>query len=102
MSAILRLAEELGVPVVARGSGTGLSGGAVPTPDAVVVSFAGMNEILEIDTENHVAVVQPGVTLEALDRCSSSGCPWSPVGAEPGSLAVLSRRRSPSSSASPA
>jgi glycolate oxidase len=67
VSAILRVADELGVPVVARGSGTGLSGGAVPTPEAVVVSFARMNRILEIDTENHVAVVQPGVTLEELD-----------------------------------
>lgn len=67
VSGILRVADELGVPVVARGSGTGLSGGAVPTPEAVVVSFARMNRILEIDTENHVAIVQPGVTLEELD-----------------------------------
>jgi glycolate oxidase len=68
VSAILALAEELRVPVIARGSGTGLSGGATPTPDCVVVSFARMNEILEIDTENHVAVVQPGVTLGELDE----------------------------------
>jgi glycolate oxidase len=68
VSAILRLAQEQRVPVVARGSGTGLSGAAVPSPDAVLVSFERMNAVLEIDTDNHVAVVQPGVTLEQLDH----------------------------------
>jgi glycolate oxidase len=68
VSAILRLAMEQQVPVVARGSGTGLSGAAVPTPDAVLVSFERMDEVLEIDTANHVAVVQPGVTLDQLDQ----------------------------------
>ncbi len=65
---ILRLTHEHRVPVVARGSGTGLSGAAVPTPGSLLVSFAKMDQILEIDTENHVAVVQPGVTLEQLDH----------------------------------
>ncbi len=65
---ILRLAHEHRVPVIARGSGTGLSGAAVPTPGSLLVSFAKMDRILEIDTENHVAVVQPGVTLEQLDH----------------------------------
>jgi FAD/FMN-containing dehydrogenase len=60
-SSILRLASEHGVSVTARGSGTGLSGAAVPAEGALVVSFARMNRVLEIDTENHVAVVQPGV-----------------------------------------
>ncbi len=58
-------------PVIARGSGTGLSGASVPRPDGILVSFERMNEILEIDTDNHVAVVQPGVTLEELDRVTA-------------------------------
>ena len=55
------------MPVVARGSGTGLSGGVRARADGIVVSFDRMNAILEIDVENHVAVVQPGVTLDQLD-----------------------------------
>ncbi len=65
---LLRLADARGVPVTARGSGTGLSGAAVPLVDGIVVSFERMNRILEIDTENHLAVVQPGVRLNELDE----------------------------------
>jgi glycolate oxidase len=64
---VLALANEERIPVTARGSGTGLSGACVPHPNGIVVSFERMNAVLEIDTENHVAVVQPGVTLEQLD-----------------------------------
>jgi glycolate dehydrogenase FAD-linked subunit len=67
VSEVLRLASEHSVPVVARGSGTGLSGAAVPAPDGILLAFDRMKRILEIDTENHVAVVQPGVTLEQLN-----------------------------------
>ena len=56
------------MPVTARGSGTGLSGACIPRADGVLVSFERMAQILEIDTENHVAVVQPGVTLHQLDE----------------------------------
>jgi glycolate oxidase len=63
----LRLCDEHRVPVTARGSGTGLSGAAVPVAGGVVVSFERMRRVLEIDTANHVAVVQPGVTLAELD-----------------------------------
>ncbi|MBB5852611.1 FAD-binding oxidoreductase [Amycolatopsis umgeniensis] len=65
---LLKVAGEHGVPVTARGSGTGLSGGAQPREDSLVISFERMNAVLEIDTENHVAVVQPGVTLSELDE----------------------------------
>ena len=68
VSALLRIAAELHVPVTARGSGTGLSGGAISPPDGILMSFERMNRILEIDLDNHVAVVQPGVTLEELNR----------------------------------
>lgn len=64
---VLRLAGAAGVRVTARGSGTGLSGAAVPRPGGLVLSLERMNAILEIDTANHVAVVQPGVTLAQLD-----------------------------------
>jgi glycolate oxidase len=65
---VLRLADEARVPVTARGSGTGLSGAAVPVEGGLVVAFDAMAEILEIDTENHMAVVQPGVTLAQLNE----------------------------------
>jgi glycolate oxidase len=68
VAAVLRAANETGTPVTARGSGSGLSGAAVPAPDGLVVSFERMNRILEIDTENHVAVVEPGVTLAELEE----------------------------------
>lgn len=70
VAGVLRLADESRIPVIARGSGTGLSGASVPPPDGILVSFERMNRILEIDTDNHVAVVQPGVTLEELDRAT--------------------------------
>lgn len=67
VAAVLRTADELQVPVTPRGSGTGLSGGCVPALGGMVLSLQRMNRILEIDTENQVAVVQPGVTLQELD-----------------------------------
>jgi glycolate dehydrogenase FAD-linked subunit len=68
---VLAVANELNIPVTARGSGTGLSGACVPQANGIVMSFTRMAEILEIDTENHVAVVQPGVTLEQLDAATA-------------------------------
>jgi glycolate oxidase len=68
VAALLTIAAGHGVPVTARGSGTGLSGACTPTTDSLVVSFERMDRILEIDTENFVAVVQPGVTLAQLDE----------------------------------
>ena len=76
--AILALAAAAGVPVTARGTGTGLSGACIPTEGGIVVSFERMNAILEIDTENHVAVVQPGVTLEQLDEATARARPRLP------------------------
>ena len=67
VAAVLRLASEVHVPVTARGSGTGLSGAAVGSADGLLVSFERMNRILEVDVDNHVAVVEPGVTLDQLD-----------------------------------
>lgn len=71
VAGVLRIAGAQGLAVTARGSGTGLSGAAIPRPGGLVVSFERMNQILEIDTANHVAVIQPGVTLGALDAASA-------------------------------
>lgn len=68
VSGVVAVAAARRVPVTARGSGTGLSGACVPRVDGIVVSFERMDRVLEIDTDNHVAVVQPGVTLAELDR----------------------------------
>ena len=68
VSDILRHASRAKLPVVARGSGTGLSGGCQPVADGILLAFDRMKAIKEIDTENQVAVVEPGVTLEQLDR----------------------------------
>jgi glycolate oxidase len=69
---VVRLANELGIALTARGSGTGLSGACVPSADGIVVSFERMARILELDLDNHVAVVQPGVTLEQLDEATAA------------------------------
>jgi len=68
VAAVVAWATAHNVPVTARGSGTGLSGACIPRPDGILVSFERMAEILEVDTDNHVAVVQPGVTLHELDE----------------------------------
>ena len=58
---LVREANAAGVPIVARGAGTGISGGAVPAQGGLVISMARMNQVLEIDQANRCAVVQPGV-----------------------------------------
>lgn len=65
---ILRICYEYGVPVVARGAGTGLSGGALPLENGVLVSLVKFNRILEIDPVNRVARVQPGVRNLAISQ----------------------------------
>jgi len=65
--AIVRICAAHGTPIVARGSGTGLSGGATPVADGIVVAFDAMAAIKEVDVDNQVAVVEPGVTLRELD-----------------------------------
>mgnify|MGYP005847944287 CR=1 FL=1 len=66
VSAVLRLAAAEGRPVVARGAATGLAGGAVPSPGAIVVNLARMRRIREIDTDDGVCVVEPGVITGTL------------------------------------
>jgi glycolate oxidase len=59
---VVRACLEAHVPFVARGAGTGLSGGALPVADGVVIGLSRMRSILDIDLENHQVTVQPGVT----------------------------------------
>jgi len=68
VAAIVRVCDELQVPITARGAGTGLSGACVPLSNGIVVALERMNRIIEIDTDNYVAVVQPGVSLDQLDE----------------------------------
>jgi glycolate oxidase len=61
VSQILLLANKYRFPVIPRGQGSGLTGGSVPINGGVVITFTRMNKILEVDTKNLVAVVEPGV-----------------------------------------
>ncbi len=62
VSDVLRICHELGVPVVPRGAGTSLAGGALPTADCVILGVARMNEVLEVDYDNRFIKVQSGRT----------------------------------------
>jgi len=68
VAAAVRVAADHGVPFVARGSGTGLAGGATPLDDAVVVVTTQMNRVLEVDPVERVAWVEPGVLNLDLTR----------------------------------
>ena len=70
VQAVLRLCHQLQVPVVPRGAGTGLSGGALPHEQGLLLGLAKMGRILEIDIENLCAVVQPGVRNLALSEAT--------------------------------
>ena len=72
VAAVVQHCMEQGVPLTARGSGTGMCGACIPREDGILLSFERMDQILEIDDENHVAVVQPGVTLQQLDEATKS------------------------------
>ena len=68
ISRIMKLANKYLIPVTPRGAGSGLSGGAVPIYGGILLSFERMNRILEIDTENLVAVVEPGVVTNEINE----------------------------------
>ena len=71
VQAVLRYCHAQQVPVVARGSGTGLSGGAFPLSDGVLLSLARLNSILDIDPVNRCARVQPGVRNLAISQAAA-------------------------------
>ncbi|MEU6259863.1 FAD-linked oxidase C-terminal domain-containing protein [Streptomyces sp. NPDC047043] len=68
----LRHAHALGVPVVPRGAGTGLSGGATAGQGALVLDLSRMNRILELSADDQLAVVEPGVITAELDRAAAA------------------------------
>jgi glycolate oxidase len=68
VSAVMRLASQHRVPVTPRGAGTGLSGGALPVRGGIVLSTRNLNRILEIDTTNLMAVVEPGVITQVFQE----------------------------------
>src|SRR6476620_7946602 len=76
---ILRYCHAEGIKVVPRGAGTSLSGGALPLADGVLLGMAKFNRILEVDFENRVAVVEPGVTNLAIsDAVAHAGYYYAP------------------------
>ncbi len=68
VSRVLNYCHENGIRVVPRGSGTSLSGGALPLADGVLLVMSKFNNMLDIDFDNRVAVVQPGVTNLGIDE----------------------------------
>jgi glycolate oxidase len=74
----VRVCAELGVAVVARGAGTGLSGGANATDGCVIVDMTKMDKVVEIDCENLLAVVQPGVVNNDLKAAVAEHGLWYP------------------------
>ncbi len=68
VSQVLRICHEMDVPVVPRGAGTSLAGGALPTADSVVLGVARLNEVLEIDYDNRFVRVQSGITNLAVTK----------------------------------
>lgn len=68
VSAVLEFAAAHNIPIVPRGAGTSLSGGALPRADGILLSLTRMNRILEIDLDNRCVVTEPGVTNLAITR----------------------------------
>ena len=88
VSAVLRYCRENDVKVVPRGAGTGLSGGALPLADGVLLGMAKFNKVLEIDYPNRCAVVQPGVTNLGITNAVT--VPRRPAGTASSSISALS------------
>ena len=88
VAAVIKLAKRANVPIVPRGSGTGLAGGAVPAEGGVVLSLARLNRILKIDRENRIALVEPGViNLDITKAVAKDGLFYAP---DPSSQAACS------------
>src|SRR5437899_2314283 len=88
VQAIVRICHRERIPFVARGSGTGLSGGALPVENGIVISLARMNRILEVDFPNARVVVEPGViNLDVTGRVSPQEYFYAP---DPSSQSICS------------
>jgi glycolate oxidase len=79
VAAIVRISNHFGIPIVGRGAGTGLSGGAIPRAGGIVISFARMNRIVRIELENERAFLEPGVVnLEITQAVERQGYFYAP------------------------
>jgi len=79
VQAVLRTCHDMAVPVVARGAGTGLSGGALPLEQGVLLNLSRMDQVLEVDVPNRLARVQPGVrNLHISERVAQHGLYYAP------------------------
>src|SRR5256886_11915054 len=86
VASILRLANDTKTPIVTRGSGTGLSGGSLPSADCIVLCTVKMDKILELDRANLTMLVQPGVTTLQLAHAASTAGLFYPH--DPGSMKI--------------
>src|SRR6188508_203562 len=76
---LVRICAREGLPFVARGAGTGLSGGALPVADGIVISLARMNKVLRVDLDAARITVQPGVTnLQVTEAVIADGWYYAP------------------------
>ena len=79
VAAIVRISNEYSIPIVGRGAGTGLSGGAIPRAGGIVISFARMNRMIKVDLANERAVLEPGVVnLEITQAVENQGYFYAP------------------------
>jgi glycolate oxidase len=86
IGAILKLANERRTPVVTRGSGTGLSGGSLPSPGCIVLCTVKMDKVLEVDRANLTMLVEPGVTtITIAEEAVKAGLFYPP---DPGSMKI--------------
>lgn len=86
IQAVLRLAQRTQMPVVTRGSGTGLSGGSLPVPGCIVLCTVRMNRILEVDPANLTLLTEPGATtLQIAEAAAAVGLFYPP---DPGSMKI--------------
>ncbi|MFC0498981.1 FAD-binding protein [Streptomyces mutabilis] len=76
VAAVVAVCAHRGIPFVARGAGTGLSGGALPVADGVVISLQRLRRVLEVDPANRRAVVEPGVTNREISRAAAPYGPY--------------------------
>src|SRR5688500_13118577 len=88
VAAVVRAAKSANVPIVPRGSGTGLAGGAVPAEGGIILSLARLDRIVKIDLQNRIAIVEPGViNIDVTKAVAKDGLFYAP---DPSSQAACS------------
>ena len=86
VASVVRWANETRTPLIARGSGTGLAGGSVPSPGSVILCLTRFDRVLELDRQNLTMLVEPGVTTQAIfEKADAAGLIYPP---DPGSMKI--------------